>query len=111
MTYSYKIESIEAFDNQEFNNIIISIIWTKTLEHDGLIAVDRGSTFFNPENIDSTNFIDFQSLTPTVVESWIETKTDRQLMDKINTRLQMNIHRMIAPVKLVQPPWVENKSN
>jgi hypothetical protein len=107
MKYTWKINQLEIVPSQDgLSNVVQSIVWSLVASDGDVSAATEGQTQLNEPN--SASFIDFENLTPNIVESWIETNTEPALLAAYRNNVAVLLQEKISvKTKNVVPPWIQ----
>lgn len=115
LTYTWKIKSLKKQDDpsSELNDIIVQTHWECTgTDDEGNSGTFNGATPFEPDQVDSTNFTTYETLTEAQVLGWIQDVVNNNAGYKahIAEKIQKQIDAIVRPMVEVNSgdlPWAE----
>lgn len=114
ITYAWSIKSFKKQNNNsnKINDIIVQTYWTCIgTDESGNSGVFHGATPFDPNAVDSNNFIPYENLTEDHIISWIQdsVNANQSYKDHIYKQIQKQIdeaNNSITDVNLNDMPWI-----
>lgn len=106
ITYSWKVDSMNARDEGDLENAVVQVYWTKTgVDEDGVEGSCPGESTFSTANIAAEEFIPFDELTEEIVIGWIQSTINPSYHEGIDEQIQTSIDRNRNPIKNLGLPW------
>ena len=105
IVYTWKIGQLEIVPSEDgLQNVVKNISWSLVAtDGDCSVATEGQSDLAEP---DKQSFVSFNDLTPSLVESWIESSMDAELLATQKANLAVYLQEtMKIKTKSVTPPW------
>jgi hypothetical protein len=116
LQYEWKLKSLvkQNSSNLMLNGIIVQTQWELTgTDEDGYSGTFSGATPFDPNQVDPTNFTEYENLTEQQVLGWIQNvvNTNATYKQHIDGRIQEQIDKQKMPTEQVSDttfPWASS---
>ena len=108
ITYSWKVVSLNRGNYQNLQNVVTRVDWMCTgIDEDNIVGLFSGETDFDPVEIQSNNFVEYNQLTEQIVLGWIENKINADIPFKnyIEECITLSINHSKTMVPETNFPW------
>lgn len=109
LTYTWSLTSLKKADIGDLSGIIVQTHWTCTgTDEEGNEGTFHGATPFDPDQVDPTNFTEFNNLTEEQVLGWIKAIVVGHYKDHVDAQIMKQINekkRVVEEVTADALPW------
>ena len=105
IVYTWKIGQLQIVPSEDgLQNVVKNISWSfVATDGDCSVSTEGQSDLAEP---DKQSFVSFDDLTPSLVESWIESNMGAELLASQKANLALYLEEtMKIQTKFVTPPW------
>jgi hypothetical protein len=109
ITYTWTFPSLTVYPELDGQpNVVFMVYWRlQGTDAAGLSAATAGVANCIPPLVHNP-FTPFEGLTPTEVQSWVETSIGEEQLSKFKATIESQIQEQIAPAQVnLMPPWIE----
>lgn len=110
LTYNWKLNSLKKTSAANLSNVVIGTTWTLTgTDADNYSGTFSGATPFKVAELDPSSFIDYNSLTESIVLGWVQAVVVGNYKDHIDEQINKQIRDKKNPVEEATGnnlPWI-----